>query len=319
MSNSLLDPSAARKGAQEILSEPELFDSELGYFELGESYFLRRLKFALQLTFTGGRIVAPIIAIIVAALFGFHEGKAFATIWAGIISGLVTLATGVILIILYHYLIPAPKKLDEILRENLKAAKQQLIEERRKGARAVALVDENYRKCYEQLHKRAIIFEVSTEIWESQVCLTDSGQTEDWRDADTFILEGKFHIRYINDDIEPIRVHNLRLSIIDSQAGTEFALNKHFIHASVTPPDQQENYYFIGFMVGAKEQTGWYFHTYFVEVPVECALAVDEDYYLRITMDAGKQAPYSVDLKVPWRAARKGFTRVSIRKENQPR
>jgi hypothetical protein len=311
----LPQPLEVKKSTQEILSEPELFDSEFGYFELGESYFLRRLKCAFQLA--GGRIVPPIIALIVAALLGFYGGQAFAAIWAGIISGIVTLAIGLILIILYHYLIPAPKKLDETLGQNLRAAKQQLIEERRKAARAVALVEDNYRKCYEQLYRRAIIFEVFTEIWESEVLLTDSGQTEDWRDADTFILEAKLHIRYINDDIEPVRVHNLRLSIIDDVTGTKYPLDKHFIRHNVRPPDDQENYYFIGFMVGGKEQTGLYFHSFSLEVTPECALAVDKDSYLRITMDAGKQDPYSVDLEVNWRAARKGLTKVSIRKEKE--
>src|SRR5882672_4935750 len=110
------DASTLKKSAQEILAEPELFDSELDYFELGESYSLRRFKCAFGLT--GGKIVWSVIGLLAAA-GGLVGGHAWDSIFRGIASGLVTLSIAYAMFLLVNYLIFAPKQLDDTLRENL--------------------------------------------------------------------------------------------------------------------------------------------------------------------------------------------------------
>jgi hypothetical protein len=312
MPDPLLLPSELKKSAQEMLSQPELFDSELDYFELGESYFLRRFKRALELT--GSRVMPPIISLIAATLIGVYQGQAFATIWAGVISGLIVLVVGLILILTFNYLFSAPKKLDDTLRENLRAAKAQLEEERRKAARAIALVEGHYKTAFDQLQRIGVTFEVSTAIRESTVLLTDPGDTEDWRDATAFCLQAKLFVRYWNDNPDPVRIHGFRFSIVNNVAGTEVELTSLLMPPVFRPPGATENHYFLGFMLAANDLTEHYYHQFSFNVPTDCALSTDKDSYLRVTMNAGKQNPFSVDLDVKWRQEKECFATVSIRK-----
>jgi len=292
-----------KKSAQEILSEPELFDSEFDYFELGEPYFLRRIKCALSLT--GGRVMWAVIGLTASTL---------ATVWSGFLSGFLTLLTALALYFLWNFFFPAPKKMDDTLRENLRAAKAQLEEERHKAARAIAVVAGHYKTAFDQLQRIGVTFEVSTAIRESTVLLTDPGDTEDWRDATAFCLEAKLFVRYWNDNPDPVRIHGFRFSIVNDVAGTEVELTSLLMPPVFRPPGATENHYFLGFMLAANELTEHYYHQFSFNVPTNCALSTNRDSYLRVTMDAGKQNPYSVDLDVKWRQERECFATVSIRK-----
>ncbi len=68
------DPSEVKRAAKAILSELELFDSEYGHLELGESYSLRRFKSAWKLT--GGRIMWALCGLIAVGL-GVYAGKSW--------------------------------------------------------------------------------------------------------------------------------------------------------------------------------------------------------------------------------------------------
>lgn len=158
-----------------------------------------------------------------------------------------------------------------------------------------------------------VTFEVSTAIWVSTVLLTDSGDTEDWRDATVFVMEAKLFIRYFNDDKNPIRIHGLRLSIRNDETGTEYTFKPGFMPPVFREPDATENHYFVGFVIPGNTLTDHYYHQFWFDVPPECALSLDRNWYLRVTLDAAKQDPYAVDLDVPWNAARRGDTPTSIR------
>ena len=101
MPDAMLPPSEVKKAAEAILSKPDLFDSEFGYFELGESYSLRRLKCSLELS--RSRVMPPIISLIIVALVGVYQGQAFAAIWAGIIASVIVLIIGLFLILAFNY------------------------------------------------------------------------------------------------------------------------------------------------------------------------------------------------------------------------
>lgn len=202
--------------------------------------------------------------------------------------------------------------------DNLTASHESEIASLKEGHRQITDgLSEQIRSLQEEIaeSKRVKLkFEVSTETWESTVCLTDPGDTEDWRDATAFCLDAKLFVRYVNEDAHPIRVHELRLSIRNDATGKEYTLTPGYLMRPVfRAPDGEENHPFVGFMIPGHALTGYYHHQFFYDVPRECALTVDENSYLRVTLDAGKQDPYWVDLDVPWWAARTGHPTVSIR------
>jgi len=158
-----------------------------------------------------------------------------------------------------------------------------------------------------------VTFEVSTAIWESTVLLTDSGDTEDWRDATVFVMEAKLFIRYFNDGMNPVRIHGLRLSIRNDETGIEYTFKPGFMPPVFREPDATENHYFVGFVIPGNKLTDHYYHQFSFDVLPECALSLDRNSYLRVTLDAAKQDPYAVDLSVPWNAARRGHATISIR------
>jgi hypothetical protein len=158
-----------------------------------------------------------------------------------------------------------------------------------------------------------VIFEISTKIWESTVLLTDPGDTEDWRDATSFFLEAKLFIRYRNDDATPLLINDLKLSIHNDVTGKEYSLTSDSLRPTYREPNGTVNRYFVGFMISGKKLTDYYFHQFQFDVSRECALSVDRNSNLRVTLNAAMQDPYSVDLDVPWNAARRGHATVSIR------
>lgn len=163
-----------------------------------------------------------------------------------------------------------------------------------------------------EIRRIKLTFEVLTQIWNSKVCLSDPGDTEDYRDATTFFLTAQLWLRFYNDDSEAVRLHDISLSIVTT-SGSEQPLSTHITPVNVHEPDAEGNTYFVPFVISGKDQTKPYFFRFFVDVPRECALAVDKDSFLRVTIDAGEQDTYFVDLTVPWRAAREGDTDVSLR------
>ena len=186
----------------------------------------------------------------------------------------------------------------------------------KKKRQEIAGLNENVKLLHGEIaeHKRVkVTFEVSTAIWESTILLTDSGDTEDWRDATVFVMEAKLFIRYFNDDMNPVRIHRFRLSICNDETGSEYAFEPGFIRPVFREPDATENHYFVGFVIPGNTLTDHYYHQFSFDVPPECALSVDRNSYLRVTLDAAKQDPYSVDLDVPWNAARRGDATISIR------
>jgi hypothetical protein len=159
-------------------------------------------------------------------------------------------------------------------------------------------------------------FEISTTIRNSTVLLTDPGDTEDWRAAAAFQLEAKLFVRFFNDALEAARLYGLRLSIVNDSASKEWPLTFHLIPPNFRRPNAEENEYFQGLMVPGKELTDWYFFEFWLDVPKDCALSVDDNCYLRVSMDAGKQDTKTIDLRVPWRAARRGAVDVRNRDPN---
>lgn len=173
--------------------------------------------------------------------------------------------------------------------------------------------EERKQKALEKLKRRGVEFEVSTMIRNSTVLLTEPGDAENWRDAVVHHLEAKLFIRFYNNEPEPIRVDGLSLSIINDTTGKEWPLTLHIMPPNFRRPNAQDNEYFQGLMVGAKEMTDWYFFQYWMDIPKDCALSVDKDCYLRVSMDARQPDSCFVDLKVHWKAARKREFSVSNR------
>jgi hypothetical protein len=163
-----------------------------------------------------------------------------------------------------------------------------------------------------ELTKNQLTFEVLTEIWNSKVSLDDPGDTEDYRDATTFFLTAELFLRFYNDDLHPTRLEkDIGLTIITPSGPVP--LSKHINPPTMKKSGIGDNTYFTGFVIPGKEQTEPIFFRFFVDVPRETALSVDKNSFLRVTIKAGTQDPYSVDVNVPWRAARKRATDVSIR------
>ena len=313
---SVLDPLEVKKSAQEILSEPELFDSEFGYFELAESYFLRRLKCAFSLIWS--RLMPLIITLIVSALVGIYEGQAFATIWAGIVSGIVVLIVGLILILTFHYLFSAPKQMDDTLRGNLEAARKQLLEEKRKAVRAVSVVEANYIKCFDELlrlmeHK--LTFEVDTEPFRSQVRLNRFDDNND--DVDdpltrTYSLEAELRIRFRNADASTRGVTALKLSIVTKAGRPGQQLSSEIVPLTIQHPNESNKNRFTGLRVEGSDTTVFYVFVFHVNLPTECASSLDGNSFLRITMEATRQDPLWLEYAAPWKRAEADGKYVSI-------
>lgn len=204
-----------------------------------------------------------------------------------------------------HFSAVAYHRINREAAQGLNRARQ---EEKERLNEQIALLKEEIAES-----KRAkLTFEVLTEIWNSKVSLDDPGDTEDYRDATTFFLTAELFLRFYNDDLHPIRLKkDIGLTIITPSGPVP--LSKH-----INPPNMQKSgvgdtTYFTGFVIPGKEQTEPIFFRFFVDVPRETALSVDKNSFLRVTIKAGTQDPYSVDVNVPWRASRKRAADVTIR------
>jgi hypothetical protein len=156
-----------------------------------------------------------------------------------------------------------------------------------------------------ELRKWRVKFEVDTKIFRSTVCL---GANDD---ETAYCLIARLGIRFRNYDGVPLLVDNLSLSIV-TPLGEE-PLSSDFIETSLKNPDSEGSTYFNGISVPGGSVTGCYLFDYNLNVPRSCAESVDENSFLRATMQAGAQDQYSTDLDVDWRAARKGNTEVTLR------
>lgn len=215
--------------------------------------------------------------------------------WAGAFYGVVTFL-GVLLLAFVIHLLLSPSALDKGRQEE----KQRLLERINGQEQEIA-----------ELRKNNLTFEVLTEIWNSKVSLDDPGDTEDYRDAYAFFLTAELFLRFFNDDLHPIRLtKDIWLAIITPSGPVPL---KHLNKPTMQKSGVGDTTYFTGFVIPGKEQTEPIFFRFFVDVPRQTALSVDKNSFLRVTMKAGTQDPYSVDVDVPWRAARKRSTDVSIR------
>jgi hypothetical protein len=210
--------------------------------------------------------------------------------WSGALYGAASFVTILVLAFIIHLLL-SPGDLDKKAHEEI--------------ARLNDVVSE--------LTKNKVIFEVSTMIRNSTVLLTDLGDAEHWQDAIAFHLETKFIIRFYNDDPEAVRIYGFRLAVINEVTGKEWPLTLHIMPPNFRRPDSAVNEYFQGLVVRGKEMTDWYFFQYWLDVPKDCAVSVDKNCFLRISMDAGTQTTYSVDLSVAWKAAREREVNVHNR------
>jgi hypothetical protein len=309
MSNPLivLDPSEVKKAAQEILSEPELFDSELGYFELGESYTLRRSKRAFSLIWS--RIVWPIIALIASTCTGVYGGLTWENALRGFLAGVATLVVGLIIIFFFNYIFAAPKKIDDMLRGNLTAAKKQILEEKRKAERAVAVVMGNYKKCFDELtelKERKLIFELELGAFRSRVLLSDND------DSSMYRLNANLNIRFHNGDVNPRGVRRISLTVIDV-SGREWALPDAWEPTIQHPADPNPSK-FTGLRVDDADTTVYYLFAFYVDVPRECAETLNEHSFLRVKMEATRQDLFTRDFDVNWRAANNKETWITVRR-----
>lgn len=307
MANSLIpfDASEVRKSAQDILAEPELFDSELDYFELGESYSLRRFTRALGLT--GDRMMWALVGLITVA-FSISGGYAWASIWAGIVSGLVTLLATGGLYFLVNYLFVAPQKMDRELRENLRAAKKQLAEERFKAARAVGTIEAHYGAYFDQLrrlqeHKAIFLLDIYPGRNTVHV-----GSLEEEPDALAYNLDAKLQMSFMNRDVDSVLIEKMFLSIV-TEAGDELRLSEEW------PVQWESNSFqnteFKGFHIPASHPASEdYWLRFMVDIPYDCAKSLDAKSFLRVSMVAARQDRYFVDLVINWKAAKRGDSSI---------
>ena len=308
----VLDPPEVKKSAQEVLSESELSDSEFGYFGLGEIYFLERLKRAFSLTWS--RIVWPIVTVIATAVVGIYSGVTRDSVWRGAVSGLIVLVVGLVIIFVMNWLFSAPKQMDEELRGNLGAAKMQILEERRKGERAVDLVVSRYRDCYDRLQgeqERTLKFELNTTASGSQVYLNRDNEEE--LDAiPVYHFGAHLLIRYHNDDTQIRTVRNVLLSLV-TVSGDEYPLTTNIVEPTLHHPGAPNASPFTTLMVQGSETTVYYVQEFLVAVPPECANLLKDDSFLRIAMDATRQERSFKDFAVNWGRAREGNVSITLR------
>jgi hypothetical protein len=135
---------------------------------------------------------------------------------------------------------------------------------------------------------------------------------------DLWVLTVNLRIRFENHDIHPIQLKKVKVSLLrKARDGREreiplFRSLMEIFEEGTTGkfvPDQNQ--------ILGNRITPYYW--------VQCVLEVSERYgerlnrncFLRVTVDALRQPPYSVDLDVDWKTSRKGYVFISHRQDTQ--
>jgi hypothetical protein len=110
-------------------------------------------------------------------------------------------------------------------------------------------------------------------------------------------------MRFVNNDIHPILVRRISLSLVRDAGQTETLLLETF---PATWKVNGENWYFKGLTVPSSSPTDDHWFDIRLDVPHDLNQYMKPGTDLRITMDASRQKPYFVDLVINWGAAERG-------------
>jgi hypothetical protein len=129
---------------QRILSESDIWNPDLSYIEIDQSYSSRRWEYALDRLRERDKkeVIAAVLLPIVAAIVSFVSWDSLLkSLGIGLLTLIATLG-----VIFFLYWVAAPKELDDKLRGDLKATREQLAEEKRKLIRIAMIAKENEEK-----------------------------------------------------------------------------------------------------------------------------------------------------------------------------
>jgi hypothetical protein len=155
-----------------------------------------------------------------------------------------------------------------------------------------------------------LIFEIDHDIFRSEVELQVKSEVElqdfsDEEDDHAYRIKALLKMRFINDDVHPILVRRISLSIVRDSGQTETLLQETFPMMWKSAPTY-ENFRFRGLQIPASTATDDYWFEILVDVPHELNDHLKPGADLRVTMDASRQSPYFKDLVINWRAAERG-------------
>lgn len=135
---------------------------------------------------------------------------------------------------------------------------------------------------------------------------------------DLWVLTVNLRIRFENHDIHPIQLKKMKVSLLrKARDGREreiplFRSLMEIFEEGTTGkfvPDQNQ--------ILGNRITPYYWVQCVLEVSERYGERLNQNAFLRVTVDALRQPPYSVDLDVDWKTSRKGFVFISQRRDAQ--
>ena len=309
---------------QEILLEDDLWNWNFSYVETDRNYASRRLSYAIGeiLKRDSKDMIASVLIPLLAAIVA---GVGWGSIWRGLVAGLLTVIPTILLIWFLHWLV-APKEMDQGIRGDLAAAKNQLEEEKRKVHRIAAVANKyeseranSLQSELNELKKHKLTFEVD----QRGASLTKIRTDQD-RDGSVVRIMLDLQLRFDNKDTAPIFMRGLHASfhqegILNVKPARDVSTRFAILQATSNGSPVDAKYFRDGMQISGRQVTDFYV------VKMLLAIEDDEDIrgvaglqaldYLKVTMRAGGHQPDLVAKLVPYwtgAASPEGTTQILI-------
>ena len=159
-----------------------------------------------------------------------------------------------------------------------------------------------------ELTRHKLTFEVDTNE-QSAVTISHFTQLNGFEESYGWRIRPQLKMRFINHDVHPVTVLGMKMSLVrHDEGGAENVISLNIFHLSVMQAINMNEIEFKTLLVNGADVTPHYWFWFFLNVSDEQVKDIDSSYCLRVTMEATRQPPYSVDLYADWKESRKAST-----------